>query len=116
MPSSTGGDKNSRQSSGAKSFLRAKLGGGRDRNGETPSTYDADPNGSWSPRHSSRDSVISIGDGAKQDGHVRCAAHVFNLTVQELLKRIHAEAAEHEEEYIASSPDVGSLGCVQKLR
>ena len=53
---------------------------------------------------------------SKQDGHVRCAAHVFNIAVQEVLKRLHAEAAEHEEECMASGSDVGSLGCVQKLR
>jgi hypothetical protein len=53
---------------------------------------------------------------SKRDGHVRCAAHVFNIAVQELLKRIHAEAAEHEGEYMASGSDVSSLGCMQKLR
>jgi hypothetical protein len=50
---------------------------------------------------------------SKKDGHARCAAHVFNIALQEPLERIHAE---HEEEYMASSLDISSVDCVQKLR
>ncbi|KAJ9663490.1 hypothetical protein H2198_000755 [Neophaeococcomyces mojaviensis] len=67
MPLSTGGDKNSRQSSGAKSFLSRKLGG-RDKHGDgkyESSVYDgSSTNGSWNSRYSNRDSVVSTnGDG-----------------------------------------------------
>ncbi len=50
---------------------------------------------------------------SKRDGHVRCAAHVLNIAVQELLKQIHAE---NDEECPSSDSEVGLLGCVRKLR
>jgi len=50
---------------------------------------------------------------SKREGHVRCAAHVLNIAVQELLKQIHAE---NDEECPSSDSEVGSLGCVRKLR
>jgi hypothetical protein len=40
---------------------------------------------------------------SKRNGHVRCAAHVLNIAVQELLKQIHAE---HDEECLTSDSEV----------
>ncbi|KAK5084852.1 hypothetical protein LTR70_007759 [Exophiala xenobiotica] len=69
MPLSSGGDKNTRQSSGTKSFLRQKLGrSGKDTDSRyEPSVYDASTNGSWNSRHSRQESVASTnGDGGEQ--------------------------------------------------
>ncbi|KAK5944853.1 hypothetical protein PMZ80_002055 [Knufia obscura] len=70
MPLSSGGDKNSRQSSGTKSFLRQKLGrSGKDTDSRSePSVYDASTNGSWTSRHSRQESVASTeGDGEQRN-------------------------------------------------
>ena len=80
MPLSSGGDKNSRQSSGTKSFLRQKLGrSGKDTDSRyEPSIYDTSTNGSWNSRHSRQESVASInGDGEQGNGGLNMNAGVM---------------------------------------
>ena len=99
MPLSTGGDKSTRQSSGAKSYLRSKLSGRKDADTNSkyePSIYDASTNGSFVSRHSRNESVASInGDGEQPGGGINMNAGVMTAIPYEAAPESRQPSSEY---------------------